>query len=310
MHIGIVAIDGCFSSGLSALLDVINTGEAMRDEVDSSIAPITVDIVGPSRTVTTSIGLVAKPTRSFRDLSDFGVVVVPAPRALSGGQVQDALAHVQCRRLVEALTRADPSTTTFSGACTGAFILAEAGILDDGRATTSWWLGPEFRSRYPKVELDLDAMVVIDDCAITAGAGFAHVDLALALLRRISPMLAERVAHMLVIDERRSQGTYVALDHLHHHDPLVLAFERFTRSHLHEPFEITNVCRQLGTSRRTLERRLRQSVGLTPIAFVQRLRVERAVHLQRTTAQSIDTIAPQVGYANGSTLGALIRRMR
>jgi transcriptional regulator GlxA family with amidase domain len=153
-------------------------------------------------------------------------------------------------------------------------------------------------------------MVVHDARAVTAGAAFGHVDLGLALVRRASPALAENVARLLVIDQRPSQSSYMAFDHLQHNDDVVVAFEQHVRARLDESLEIGVVAHAIGTSRRTLERRIRAALGMTPIAFVQRLRVERAGHLLRTTSQSVDQIAPQVGYANGSTLRALLRRLR
>ncbi|HEX4983173.1 MAG TPA: hypothetical protein VFV63_15820 [Ilumatobacteraceae bacterium] len=87
--------------------------------------------------------------------------------------------------------------------------------------TTSWFLGTTFRKRYPAVEVDLDSMVVSDGPFLTAGAAFAHIDLALAVVRRASPDLADRVARLLLIDERPSQAAFVAYGHLDHDDELV-----------------------------------------------------------------------------------------
>jgi transcriptional regulator GlxA family with amidase domain len=200
--------------------------------------------------------------------------------------------------------------TTVAAACTGVFTLAESGLLDMRRATTSWWLGAAFRSRYPSVILDLGAMVVADGGVVTAGAAFAHIDLALALVRRVSPGLAGHVARLLVIDERVSQSAYLVVDHLNHNDPLVLAFEQEARAHLSESLDVRELAAAIGTTRRTLERRTQAALGMSPLAVVQRLRAERAAHLLRTTAQSVEQIAPQVGYANASTLRSLLRQFQ
>jgi transcriptional regulator GlxA family with amidase domain len=93
-------------------------------------------------------------------------------------------------------------------ACAGTFLLAEAGILDGLRATTTWWLSPVFRSRYPTVQLDESRMVVASHGITTAGAAFGHVDLALAVVRTSSPTVADLVARYLVIEERPSQSVY------------------------------------------------------------------------------------------------------
>jgi transcriptional regulator GlxA family with amidase domain len=310
MHVGLLASDGCFSSGLTALIDVLSTAQAQRDDVDPSIPPIHIDVVGAGRKVTTGAGLTVPVTMRLRDLPAVDVVVVPALGTMTAEDTLSALGARATRAVIRAVGDLDPGTTTVAAACTGVFTLAESGLLDRHRATTSWWLGAAFRSRYPSVVLDLDTMVVADRSVVTAGAAFAHIDLALALVRRVSPCLAEHVARLLVIDERASQGAYLVVDHLAHNDPLVLAFEQQARARLGEALDICELAAVIGTSRRTLERRTQAALGMSPLALVQRLRAERAVHLLRTTAQSVEQIAPQVGYANASTLRSRLRRIQ
>jgi transcriptional regulator GlxA family with amidase domain len=309
MHVGLLASDGCFSSALTALIDVLSTAEVQRPGVDPSIPPIRVDVTGTGRKVTTGAGLTVPVTMHLRDLRAVDVVVVPALGTMTAEDTLSALAAPGSRAIIRALGDLDPGATTVAAACTGVFILAESGLLDRRRAT-SWWLGAAFRSRYPSVVLDLDRMVVADAGVVTAGAAFAHIDLALALVRRVSPCLAEHVARLLVIDERASQSAYLVMDHLSHDDRLVRAFEQQARARLSEALDICELAAAIGISERTLERRTRAALGMSPLALVQRLRAERAVHLLRTTAQSVEQIAPQVGYANASTLRSLLRRVR
>ena len=310
MHVGLLACDGCFSSGLTALIDVLSTAHAQRPRVDPSIPPIRIDVIGTGRTVTTGAGLTVPVTMHLRDLPAADVVVVPALGTMTAEDTLSALAARTSRAIIRALGGLDPEVTTVAAACTGVFTLAESGLLDRRRATTSWWLGAAFRSRYPSVVLDLDSMVVADTGVVTAGAAFAHIDLALTLVRRVSPCLAGHVARLLVIDERAAQSAYLVTDYLNHNDPLVLAFEQQARVRLGESLDVWELAAAIGTSPRTLERRTQAALGMSPLALVQRLRAERAAHLLRTTAQSVEQIAPQVGYANASTLRALLRRVQ
>lgn len=307
MRVGMVAVEGCFGAGVASVLDLLGTAEAVRGDIDPAIAPIEVELVGARRRVTTSSGTILPTTASLADLDGFDIVVVGPFGALNFDQTLTGLGSPDGRAVVSAVGKADPGPA-LSAACSGTFMLAEAGILDGGRATTSWWLGAAFRARYAAVQLDLDAMVVTDERAITAGAAFAHVDLALTLLRTVSAHLAETVAKLLVVDHRPAQSSYVAIDHIRHNDPLVVAFEHHARANLAHPVDITTAARAIGTSRRTLERRVAMALGLSPVTLVQRLRVERATHLHRTTEQSTEQIASQVGYANASTLRTLMRR--
>lgn len=307
-----VAIDGVFDFGLTALCDVLAAGEALRSSVDNSIAMISVVRVGdPAASTAVTAGGLTVPLEVGFDTATRAcdVLVVPALGGATPDAVLAALRRPAAVRLQEFLRECAPTNLEIASACTGAFALAESGLLDGCSATTSWWVASTFRERYPQVHLEMDAMVVRSGRVRTAGAAFAHLDLGLDLLGGISPQLADLVARYLVVDRRPAQSSYAVLSHLAQSDLLVAQFERHVRAQLHEPIEIAHAARAIGTSRRTLERRTREAVGVSPVALVQRLRAERARHLARTTALSTDQIAAQVGYANAATLRSLLRRL-
>jgi len=120
--------------------------------------------------------------------------------------------------------------------------------------------------------------------------------------------LAALVAKYLVVDARPSQSAYAISDHLAHADPLVERFDRWARERLDRGFKLDEAAQDLATSKRTLARRIHDVLGKTPISYVQDLRVEQAVHLLKTSDTSVETIAGMVGYADGVTLRALLRR--
>ena len=308
MRIGVLVQDGCFGSAVSSVLDIMATAEAVRPRVDPSIPPLEVVVAAAARRVTATGGMTFTATRTLRELDDLEVIVIPGLGTFSGPDTQAALESRHSRAVVRALNAIAPRPPRIAAACTGVFTLAETGLLDGRRVTTTWFLIPTFRDRYPTVSVDLDRMVVADGPFLTAGAAFAHIDLALAIVREVSTDLARQVARLLLIDERPSQSTYVIYDHLHHEDAIVLAFERHVRQHLDQPFETSAAARAIGTSRRTLERRTRQTLDLSPLDIVQRLRIERANHLRQTTDLTTEVIAQRVGYGNAETLRALQRR--
>jgi transcriptional regulator GlxA family with amidase domain len=195
-----------------------------------------------------------------------------------------------------------------SAACIGTFVMAETGLLDHHHATTTWWLAPFFRKRYPKVLLDESSMVVKSGKFITAGAALSHIDLALWLVRSASPTLASLTAKYLIVDSRPSQSAYAVPDHLVHSDPLVERFESWARSRLKQGFSLDEAAQAVGASKRTLARRMQAVLGKSPLDYFQSLRVERAVHLLKTSNASVDDIALRVGYSEGSILRVLLRR--
>jgi transcriptional regulator GlxA family with amidase domain len=195
-----------------------------------------------------------------------------------------------------------------TAACIGTFVMAESGLLDRERATTTWWLAPLFRRRYPAVQLDESSMIVKSGRVVTAGAALSHMDLALNLIRGISPQLASLTARYLIVDSRPSQSVYALSDHLVHADPIVQRFEAWARTRLRHGFSLDEAAKAVGSSKRTLARHMQDALGRSPLSYFQRLRVERAVHLLKTGNASVEEIASRVGYADGTTLRTLLRR--
>lgn len=301
-----MAYDGVFDSGLSALLDVIEGANAMREEIPKPPPAWKVSTVGCRRRIRTGAGHVVE-TLPMDTAKEADLLLVPAlaerrPDALIA-QVSGAATEPVRRLVAETRERRIP----IASACTGTFLLAESGVLDGRRATTSWWLAPYFRRRYPAVTVDETRMVTMSDGVTTAGAAFGHVDLALAIVRMSSPALADLVARYLVVDERPSQAAYTITSALAQTDPTLAAFERWARAHLDEPISIADAAGTLGVSERTLQRIVRRTLGTSPVRFVQDLRVEHASHLLRTTDLPLETIARKVGYEHANTLRILLR---
>ena len=307
MRIYILALDEVFDTGLSTVLDTFSIANDLAESAGTPSVHFEVTVVGVRRRVHTSQGL-SVPVVSAAQLARPDIVLIPALGAKMPETLQVALERRDVADAVELVRQWADGGTLVSAACTGTFVLANTSLLDGQNATTSWWLAPLFRERYPRVILEESRMVVGSSSFITAGAALAHIDLALWLVRRSSPALAAMTARYLVIDPRPSQAIFMIPDHLIHTDPLVERFEQWARHRLTDGFSLNAAAIATGTSERTLARRLKTVLGKTPLSYFQDLRVERAVHLLQTSCDSIDLIAAQVGYANGATLRTLLRR--
>ena len=217
-------------------------------------------------------------------------------------------ARPDIRDAADVLQRWARQGATVAAACIGTFVLAESGLLDTHRATTTWWLAPLFRKRYPNVVLDESNMIVKSGRFVTAGAALGHLDLALWLVRSVSPQLAALTAKYLIVDSRPLQSAYALTDHLVHDDPIVQRFEGWARARLTRGFSLDEAAKAVGASKRTLARHMQDVLGKSPLSYFQSLRVERAVHLLKTGNASVEEIATRVGYADGATLRSLLRR--
>ena len=234
--------------------------------------------------------------------------MVPAIGCKMPAPLEHALARRDVRDALAVLRTWSDAGSALAAACVGTFVLAEAGLLDGEEATTTWWLAPMFRQRYPDVKLDESRMVVRSGTVVTAGAALSHIDLALALIRQASPELATLVAKYLVIDARPSQSAYAISDHLDSCRPAGRALRALGARPARPGFSLDGAAESLATSKRTLARRMKETLGKSPLTYFQDLRVERAVHLLKTTSHSIERIAAMVGYADGVTLRTLLRR--
>lgn len=307
MRLHLLVLDGVFDLGLAALADTFATANELAATLPDAPAPIEMAFVGVRRRVRTAQGLTV-PVAPADTLQPPDLVLVPALGAKMPDTLAARLAQRDVADAVPLLQRWARGATGVGAACTGTFLLAESGLLDGQRATTSWWLAPMFRQRYPRVALDESRMLVNSAGFTTAGAAMAHLDLALGVLRQRSPALAALAARYLLVEARGSQAEFVIPDHLAHADPLVERFEGWARQRLARGFSLQDAARAVGASERTLARRLHAVLGKTPLSYFQDLRVERALHLLRTGSESVDQIAARIGYADGVTLRSLLRR--
>jgi transcriptional regulator GlxA family with amidase domain len=307
MRISVLALEGMFDTGLTTVLDALAMANQLAQWTGISTPGFEVTLVGVRSRVHTALGLKV-PVRKITDTPRPDCVIVPAIANITTETLLPALGRADVIEALGALRTWHGTGSRLAAACTGTFVLAESGLLDGNEATTTWWLSPTFRQRYPDVHLNAHRIVVPSGSMVTAGAALSHLDLALWLIRDNSPELAALVAKYLVFDSRLSQSGYVISDHLAHSDPLVERFDRWVRERLDSVLTLDLIAEALGTSKRTLSRRLDDVIGKTPVEFIQDLRIERAVHLLKTSKHSVDQIAEQVGYADGTTLRTLLRR--
>lgn len=310
MDVGVFVVDGVADFGLAAVLEVLGTANSLRAEMPAPPPPWTITTLGTTSRVRTGAGHLVPATRLDELAGPPELLIVPASNVKEAGGLTDTVCSAQNAPALEMIAEAGRRGVPLAAACTGTFFLAEAGVLDGCSATTSWWLGPVFRARYPRVRLDESRTLCRDGEITTAGAAFAHVDLALSLVQSRSPALAELVARYLLIGNRAAQADFAIPAVLAKADPALASLERWVREHLAESISIAAAARELGLSERGLQRSTAATLGMSPLEFITEIRIAHATFLLRTTALSTDVIAGRVGYLNGSTLRDVVRRRR
>ena len=307
MRISLLVLEGVFDTGLTVTLDALSLANKLSARQMGGAPRFDVTLVGVRRRVRTGQGLLV-PVQPIKPAAKPDWVIVPALAAGSPEQLLPALARPDVIDARSQLLKWHRKGAQIAASCVGTFLLAEAGLLDHRQATTTWWLAPLFRQRYPQVLLDESRMLVPSDIGVTAGAAMGHLDLSLWLIRKVSPELATVVSRYLLADIRSLQAPYIIPNHLAQADPLIAQFERWARDHLESGFSLQHAAKALATSVRSLQRRCHAVLGKSPLDYFQDLRVERAQSLLHGSGLDIDAIAAQVGYADGATLRTLLRQ--
>jgi transcriptional regulator GlxA family with amidase domain len=307
MRISILALEGLFDTGLTVLLDAFTLANKFSAGQMGGTPHFDVSIVGMRKRVRTAQGLTI-PVQAITAGMKPDWVIVPALSTGTPEQLVPALGRPDVVQAKAQLLRWHAEGALIAASCIGTFLVAETGLLDHREATTTWWLGPLFRQRYPNVLLDESRMLVPTDVGVTAGAAMGHLDLALWLIRRASPELAALVSRYLLADIRSSQAVYIIPNHLAQADPLIQRFELWARDHLKSGFSLQEAASSLATSARSLQRRCQEVLGKSPLAYFQDLRVERAQSLLHGSGLDVDAIAAEVGYVDGATLRTLLRQ--
>ncbi|RUO93688.1 helix-turn-helix domain-containing protein [Corallococcus sp. AB018] len=312
-----VVLDGVAEGPLGVGLDVVNTAARL---LESGLVPSAPRGANPLRQRVVSLD--GRPVRSgtgrsvcvdgalsLRSVKAGDVLLVPGLSAATERAVEQLLSRADTARGMELLARAAAKGAMVAASCSATFVLAAAGLLAGRDATTTWWLVPAFARRFPQVTVRADRMVIESDGVLTAGSAFAHADLMLAIVARVaSPSLAHLVARYLVLDERVSQARYMVMEHLRVSDPVLRSVERFITANLGRQLTLAELARAAATSPRTLARRVQAGLGMTPLEFVQRVRVAHASHLLETTRDSVDDVAARVGYADAAAFRRVYRR--
>jgi transcriptional regulator GlxA family with amidase domain len=183
--------------------------------------------------------------------------------------------------------------------CTGAFLLAESGLLDGRNATTHWFFADLFRKRYPEVELHAEQMIVDEGNVITAGGATSFLDLILYLIElycgRAAAILTAKV---LVIEfGRYTQLPYTIFTmQKMHGDRQILRLQQFMEANFQCELTTELLAERAAMSVRNFDRRFRAAVGEAPYSYLQKLRIEKAKRLLETTKDTVAEVMLKVGY--------------
>ncbi|RUW78325.1 MULTISPECIES: GlxA family transcriptional regulator [unclassified Mesorhizobium] len=215
---------------------------------------------------------------------------------ISGGEIVRSLAAAE--QIAAWLKRG--RARRIASVCSGAYLLAEAGLLDGRRATTHWASTDDFARRYPRISVDADRIFVHDGDVWTSAGISAGIDLALALIEDdLGQDVARRTAQQLVVHQRRSgQSQFSSLVELGGRTGRFADLIEWMRDHLAEPLTVEVLADRAAMSPRHFARAFTGETGTTPAKAVERLRLETARTAVETSSASLDRIAAATGFGD------------
>lgn len=204
---------------------------------------------------------------------------------------------------VRAIRAAAQRGARVASVCTGAFVLAQTGLLDGLRATTHWRAAATLAARHPAIEVDPSVLYVDNGSILTSAGAAAALDLCLHMIRRDrGAEAAAAAARASVMPLEREGGQAQFIEHAIPKPDSLIETMTWLELHLDRELPLSVIARQAGMSPRTLSRRFREQVGTTPAKWLAHARVRRAQRLLETTSQRIEDVAAATGFGSAAVL--------
>ena len=291
----VVALRDCTAFVPIGLMDMLRKSIELAAQLPGGGRGLVATLVSATtdRTVELAGGVRVRCDATLGEVTEGDLVLVPAVDP-------DVGAHLELNAAVVPWLRGMyEAGADVASACTGAFVLGEAGLLDGKAATTHWAFQAEFRARYPKVDLQPQAIVVDQGRVITSGGATSFLSLALHVVERLlGSEVARAASKMFLIDPNKSpQGAYAIFGpQKAHSDEEILRAQGMIEHQLDRPLSVDDLAREVAMSRRNFVRRFTAATGNNPREYLQRARIEAAKRALERTRSSVGTVACDVGY--------------
>jgi transcriptional regulator GlxA family with amidase domain len=291
--VAMLAIDGAVGFELAIPSQVLGAARSRSGE-----RLYEVRVYGGQRVTATAAGqalFTLRPPYRLRDALDCDMIIVPA----------STVADRQPSAVLDLLRTAHGRGTRIASICTGAFVLAAAGLLDGRRSTTHWAHADALAAKFPRVQVDASVLFVDDGDILTSAGLTSGIDLCIHLIRRDHGVeVANQVARTAVMPPHRDGGQ---AQFVRYHEPVngdasLSAVLLWMQRNLDQPLRLDQIARRANMSTRTLVRRFPEQAGVTPLRWLRRERVRRAQHLLESTDLSIEDIAKRTGFADSAGL--------
>ena len=309
-HVALLALPDAVVSTLAGIYDVMNARTVMGAPGAQAPAPFHVEIVGETVGPLDLVsGVPMTVQRSIDTIDTSDIVIVPSV-VVRGASWQKG----RYPRLVQWLKRMHERGAVLCSACSGIFLLAETGLFDGKDATVHFGYAREFGASFPAVPIHPERVLVISgtrEDLVSSGASTTWHDLVLYLIARYAGATdAQEVARMYALQwHQDGLAPYITFEGKKDHgDAEIEGAQRWLSTHFSVANPVEQMIQRSKLAERTFKRRFTAATGITPIAYVQRLRIEDAKRRLERTDASVDDISWRVGYEDAAFFRRLFRR--
>jgi transcriptional regulator GlxA family with amidase domain len=310
LRVCLVALPDAVLSTLAGIYDVMNGMSLLGLDSPQATSPFLIEIVGEKQgALPLASGVPIEVQRAVEDITACDIVIVPSvllkPMGWEKGRYP---------LLVDWLRRMHGKGARLCSACSGIFLLAETGLFDRNQATVHFAYARAFAALYPDVAIHPERVLVIsglDEDLVSSGASTTWHDMVLYLIaHHAGATMAQDVARMFALQwHQDGLAPYIAFEGRNDHgDAEILGAQTWLTSRFSISNPVEEMIRHSNLAERTFKRRFAAATGLTPIAYVQRLRVEDAKRRLERTDASVDEISWLVGYEDAAFFRRLFKR--
>jgi len=319
MKVTILMADRCSSTSVAASMEFLETANVIHNYLIKSQqakphneVPLfefeTASMTGQSITSTGGLKLTPQKSMSELDQSELKeprLIIVP-------GFMFNILAELpNLTPMSHWLKEQHIKGAYIANICTGVFVSAQAGLLDNKRATTHWLFSEQFIRHFPKAQLQTERTVTDDGLIMCSGGSTSSADLLLHLIRKFgSPQLAAECAKKLLVDTgNRSQIPYSSTTFKkNHQDHDILKIQIRMEKQLKNTISMEQLASEFGLSKRNFIRRFKEATQQTPIQYLQNLRLEKAKHLLESSQEAFEQVTYRVGLQDANSFRKLFKQ--
>jgi transcriptional regulator GlxA family with amidase domain len=312
LHVSLVALSDAVVSTLFGIFDVMNSFELMgiSNARSGALPPFHIEIVGESAApLELASGVPINVQRAINSIESSDIVIVPSvllrPQGWQKGRYP---------RLVEWLHKMHDRGAVLCSACSGIFVLAETGLFDGKDATVHFNYARAFAAAYPAVRIHPERVLIVSGVReelVSSGASTTWHDMVLHLITRYAgATAAQEIARSFALQWHHDGLTpYIVFEgKTDHGDGDIQSAQRWLSDHFAVANPVEEMIKRSKLAERTFKRRFTKATDLTPIAYVQRLRIEDAKRRLERTDASVDEISWQVGYEDPAFFRRLFKR--